>query len=332
MRIIDVLADIGHCDTIVGIAEHHEVVEHWQTQISDESRCNVRLVVRPEKQQTVIDALQQALDKTENWRIIINPVEGVLPRPQDQETKQPTKQTGRTREELYHEVATSAKLNSNYLLLVIFSTIVATIGLLESNVAVIIGAMVIAPLLGPNIALALGTALGDKPLIAESLKSNFFGLLVACLLAYTTGLILDVDLNSVELMSRTDVGLAGVILAFVSGAAGVLSLTTGLSSALVGVMVAVALLPPTVTLGLMLSIEEYTLAIGAGLLLAVNIVSVNLAAKLVFLFKGVNPRTWYEKKRAKKAMLIYSMLWVVILALLVLLINIYHSVNITTKL
>jgi len=66
-------------------------------------------------------------------------------------------------------------------------------------------------------------------------------------------------------------------------AAAALSLTTGLSSVLVGVMVAVALLPPAATLGIMLGQGNMSLAIGAGLLLAVNIVSVNLASKIVFL-------------------------------------------------
>jgi uncharacterized membrane protein len=134
---------------------------------------------------------------------------------------------------------------------------VATIGLFEDNVTVVIGAMVIAPLLGPNIALAFGAALGDR------------------------------------------------VLALASGAAGVLSLTTGLSSAMVGVMVAVALLPPTATLGLTLAAGNYHLALGAGLLLLVNIVSVNLAAKLVLIIRGVKPRAWLEKQKARQSMLAY---------------------------
>ena len=73
-----------------------------------------------------------------------------------------------TREELYNEIEKGAKLDGNYLLLVFLSTIVATIGLVENNVAVIIGAMVIAPLLGPNIALAFSTSLGDTRLMLRA--------------------------------------------------------------------------------------------------------------------------------------------------------------------
>jgi uncharacterized membrane protein len=85
-------------------------------------------------------------------------------------------------------------------------------------------------------------------------------------------------------------------------------------------MVAVALLPPTATLGLTLGAGQYQHAIGAGLLLAVNIVCVNLAAKIVFLAKGIHPRTWWEKKKAKRAMTMYLLIWAASLALLVVVI------------
>jgi uncharacterized membrane protein len=105
-------------------------------------------------------------------------------------------------------------------------------------------------------------------------------------------------------------------LALASGAAAALSLTTGLPSVLVGVMVAVALLPPAATVGLTLGHGQAEYALGAALLLAANIVCINLAAKLVFLIKGIQPRTWAEKTKAKRAMIIYIIVWVVTLLLL----------------
>nr|MBS0020561.1 DUF389 domain-containing protein [Gammaproteobacteria bacterium] len=115
-----------------------------------------------------------------------------------------------------------------------------------------------------------------------------------------------------------DAQLDSVALALASGAAAVLSLTTGLPSVLVGVMVAVALLPPAATLGLMLGRGQPDLATGAALLLAVNIVCLNLASKIVFLVRGIRPRTWWEKAQAKRAMTIYLVVWVVTLFVLVL--------------
>lgn len=325
MRIIEVLADCGHVDTIKSIAEQKKILDFWVHKIEEEQRCSMRLFVRDEKQQSVIDAIQAALGSSEGWRILIKPVEATLPKPPALHVEEKRFAGGRTREALYHEMEAGARLDSDFILLVIFSTIVATIGLIEDNAAVVIGAMVIAPLLGPNIALAFGTALGDKVLIARSLRTNFSGLLLALLLAFLIGLFWPLDLSSRELLSRTDVGIAGMVLALVSGAAGVLSLTSGLSSTLVGVMVAVALLPPTATIGLMLSQAYFKLALGATLLLAVNIASVNLSAKLVLLFKGVRPRTWFDKQKARQSMFAYLAFWFVILVILVAVMHIHHA-------
>jgi uncharacterized membrane protein len=109
-----------------------------------------------------------------------------------------------------------------------------------------------------------------------------------------------------------------IALALASGAAAALSLSTGLSGTLVGVMIAVALLPPAATIGLMLGAGETDLALGAALLLGANVVSVNLAAKIVFLLKGVRPRTWMEKEMARRAMPAYLGAWLIALLILVL--------------
>ena len=133
------------------------------------------------------------------------------------------------------------------------------------------------------------------------------------------------NIQSKEILSRTDVGLDAIALALASGAAAVLSLTSGLPSVLVGVMVSVALMPPTATLGLMLGANHFQLASGAGLLLAVNIVCVNLAAKIVFLFKGIKPRTWLERKKARQSMTLYIILWALSLIILLAAIYLFHS-------
>jgi uncharacterized hydrophobic protein (TIGR00341 family) len=151
----------------------------------------------------------------------------------------------------------------------------------------------------------------------QSLKTNLSGLALALVISLVIGLIWPVNLGDRELMTRTDVGMDSIALALASGAAAVLSLATGLSSALVGVMVAVALLPPTATLGMMLGSGQTTHAIGAALLLAVNIVCVILAAKIVFVAKGVKPRTWLEKRKARQSQTLSIVLWVALLAMLV---------------
>ncbi|HEB58043.1 MAG TPA: TIGR00341 family protein [Gammaproteobacteria bacterium] len=317
MRIIEVIADEGHIDTLRGIAEHHEILDFWVVHSEPGERSSVRLLVRPAKQQTIVDVIQKALASDEDSRIVILPVEATLPRPDEEGEKRSA--VMRTREELYQNIEGGCRLDNNYLLMVILSTVVATIGLIEDNVAVVIGAMVIAPLLGPNIALAFASSLGESRLFWAALRTNIAGLALAFGLSFLIGWLWKLNLTSGELMDRTHVGYAGMTLALASGAAGVLSLTSGLSSALVGVMVAVAILPPTATIGLMLAGQQYDFALGAAMLLAVNIVCVNLAAKLVFLTRGIKPRTWLEKQKARQSVVLYTLFWLVLLVLLIVL-------------
>lgn len=326
MRIIEVITDHGHVDTLRGIAAQQEIVDVWVGHIDEDGRCSTRLLVHPEKQQTVIDALQALLGTVENTRLLVLPVEATLPRleennPEDEKQNSVT----RSREELYQKIVAGAKLDSNFMYMVIMSTIVAAIGLLEDNVAVVIGAMVIAPLLGPNMALAFATVLGEGKLLWSALKSNVAGLFTALGLSVLIGFVWPLNFDSHELMIRTDVGMDGIVLALVSGAAAVLSLTAGWSSSLVGVMVAVAILPPTATVGLMLGSGNYQHALGAALLLAVNIVCVNLASNITFLLKGIKPRTWYEKKKAKQSLIVFVLFWFVVLIILVMAVKVRHQ-------
>lgn len=136
---------------------------------------------------------------------------------------------------------------------------VAAIGIMQNNVPVIIGAMVIAPLLGPNVALSLATTLGDIDLAKRALKANMTGILTVLSFAAVIGYMFKVDPNIPELISRTKVSLGDVILAMAAGSAAALSLTTGVASALIGVMVAVALLPPLVVFGMLIGQGEWQL-------------------------------------------------------------------------
>ncbi|MEA3410648.1 MAG: TIGR00341 family protein [Pseudomonadota bacterium] len=314
MKIIEVIADKGHEDTINGIAEQYAIADIWWGPELEGPHRNVRLLVGTDRRQKVMNALQSVLQSSDYYRIVIIPVESVLPQPDSDASEKDASTAAKpatiSREELYSEVSRGATLDSNYLLLVVLSTIVATVGLIEDNVAVIVGAMVIAPLLGPNLALALGTALGDRALIRRSLATSLAGMGLALALSLGIGLLWPADPASGELMSRTEVGIASMVLALASGAAGVLSLTSGVKSTLVGVMVAVALLPPTATIGLMLGIGQWGYAANAAVLLSVNVVCVNLSANLVLMWRDVRPRTWAETREAHLSLFISMLIWV----------------------
>jgi uncharacterized hydrophobic protein (TIGR00341 family) len=194
---------------------------------------------------------------------------------------------------------------------------VASIGVLRDNLAVVIGAMVIAPLLGPNVALSLATTLGDGNLARTALKASAVGIGLALALSFAIGYFLDVDPSIHEIASRTDVGLSDAAIALAAGAAGALAFTSGVPTALVGVMVAVALLPPLVTCGLLLGSNSLQLAGRALLLFLTNLIAINLSGVVCFLFQGVSPQDWWEADKAREATIKAILLWFTLLAALV---------------
>jgi len=319
MKYVEVVADAGSVDTILAISEKCEARDLRLGIVGDDGMQQMRLLVSDDKIQPVLDSLQGVLGAKPSARISVLPVEISLPQ-QSKEERKEEDSANALRESLYENVEKNSHLDMNFVVLVILSTIVVAIGLVENNVAVVIGAMVIAPLLGPNLAFGFGTALGDIYLMRKSALTTSVGIVMSIALSAVIGVFWPFETLSSELISRTDVGLDSVALALASGAAAALSLTSGLSSVLVGVMVAVALLPPAAVLGIMLGHGEADLAIGAGLLLAINVVCVNLASNIVFFIKGIGPRTWWEKEKAKRAMSIYILVWFISVIILLLLI------------
>ncbi len=111
------------------------------------------------------------------------------------------------------------------------------------------------------------------------------------------GTLVNFDPSIPAIALRTDVAIAGILLAFASGIAGSIAFTTDVSSALIGVMVAVALLPPLAVFGLLLGAGYYYLATGAFLLFLVNFVCINLAGVITFYVQKIRPlHTWEALK------------------------------------
>lgn len=314
-RLVEVTASSGHFDTISAIAERFKAVDFWKEMDSTDGTQVCRFVARPEKQQELIDQLQGALGKEKPWRITILPIEATIPELESTVEERPPEQA--IREELYAQVDRGTHIDSTFLLLIVLSTIVAAIGLSEDSVAVVVAAMLIAPLLGPNIAMALGSTLGDKELVFRAALANAAGIATSVVCAGAIGKLFPFDGMSSELMAQTKLGYDNILLALASGAAGALSLTTQLPTTLVGVMVAVALLPPAVTLGYTIGTGYLGETIGAAALLAVNIVCVNLAAQIVFISKGIKPRTWIERRAAQQSVRVGLAIALGLLAVLV---------------
>lgn len=322
MKVIEVITDTGHVDTILGIAEQCEVEDCWQYALEDEERHMVKMLVSNDSVQSVLDSTQKILSSSEISKIVVMPVEAAIPRKNNTDKNKKKKSSSTSREELYQQIEQNTQIDINYFLLVLLSSIVAAVGMLENNIAVVIGAMVIAPLLGPNIALAFGTVLGDTTLMLRALIALILGILLALASSYLLAYAYPNSEYSHELLTRTTVGLSAIVMALASGAAAALSMTTRLSAVLVGVMVAVAILPPTVAMGLMIGYQNYGLALGAFILLSVNIVCINISGNIIFLVKGIRPRTQSDNKKAKKTAYLYIFIWLILLlSLLIVLIK-----------
>ena len=256
MRICEIISDIKYKRTLITIAEKQGVVDYWWSSELEDGRQVFTMVVTNDSRQSVLDSLQILFEEDSRAKILVLPVDASIPRLSEntQDLKQVDQKT--TREELYENVVKGVDLNLNFILMVIFSTIVVTIGLSEDNIAVVVGAMVIAPLLGPNIALSFAASIGNRNLILKSLNSIIIGILISISFGYIISSISDLNYQSDEIISRTNIGVGDIVLALASGAAAALSMTTGISAALVGVMVSVALLPPAASFSILIANEK----------------------------------------------------------------------------
>lgn len=288
----------------------------------DGERLLLRALVPAEETQPILDRLQQRFSGIEGFHVVLLPVEATIPRPAEESSPEKHVEAKHgyriSREELYAEAEDSIRTSPIFVAMTVLSAVVASIGLLRDNLAVVIGAMVIAPLLAPNVTLALGTTLGDFGLIRNALKANALGVSIALLLSIVVGIVFQVDPTVPAIATRTMVDPADLILALAAGAAGTLAFTTGLPGAVIGVMVAVALLPPLVNFGLLLGAGYPASAFGAFLLVVANVVCVNLAGVFTFLVQGVRPRTWWEAERARRSSRAAMILWATLLVLLAL--------------
>lgn len=326
LRLIEMVLQEKDGGKVLDLLKEHEILEHRQIRLSD-GEVLVRILVDADQSEAVLDLLEKDFPARGGSRIVILPVEATLPRaeplPLAISAQPPTEEKSPeriSREELYEDIKDAAHCSRVYLAMVALSTVVATIGLHNNNITIVIGAMVIAPLLGPNMALALGTTLGDLLLLRHAILTSLAGIVTAMVLSAIIGVLMNVDPTLPELALRTQVRVGDVVLALASGCAGALAFTSGVSATLIGVMVAVALLPPLVTFGLLLGGGYPILAMGAVLLFLVNLICINLAGVITFQIQGIHPATWWENDRATKATRIALGLWVFLLVTLVSLI------------
>lgn len=319
LRLIELIAP---AETIINAQEmvaQSDVIGTWKDDISD-GRSQLRVLLDVDNTEEISDTLRAKFGDAPGFRLMLFNVEATLPLPQEKEEDELIKEeaAGRiSRDELYTDVTNASQFTWVYISMLVLSTFVAAAGLIYNDIVAIIGAMVIAPLMGPNVALALAVTLADDKLGLRSLKTNMSGLGIVFAISFLIGLFGSFDPGGKQFLSHTAVTFGDLFVSIAAGAAGVLAYTVGVPGTIIGVAVALALLPALVSFGLLLGAGYTQLAVGSLILTITNLISINLSGVVTFLIQGVHPRNWWEEKKARHATRIALTLWIILLGGLV---------------
>ena len=174
LRLIEIVLPPGYLNVAEGLIREQNPIDLWDEEIT-QGRIRIKVLIPTEQTEQLMDTLEKRFYKIDGFRMVLFAVEASIPRPEKEEKSH--KKSGESkieksgkigtrlpREELHSDVEKMIEFSWIYIVLIVLSSVVAAVGLLRNNVVFIIGAMVIAPVLGPNVALSLGTTLGDGDL------------------------------------------------------------------------------------------------------------------------------------------------------------------------
>ncbi len=213
-------------------------------------------------------------------------------------------------------LARDSRPGVDYFVLIVLSCVIASLGLLMDSPALVIGAMLVAPLMSPVLGFALGLVEGDLRLLRLSVEAVFKGATLAALVAAFVGVLSPLKIVTPEMLAQSRPNLLDMAVALASGMAGAYAVARkDVSAALPGVAIAATLTPALATMGVGASGGDFRVAAGALLLFVTNIAAIVLAAGLVFLVLGMRPGSWGEEsKRQLRQRLIAILLALLVVA------------------
>lgn len=203
-----------------------------------------------------------------------------------------------------------ARLTQSYIVLLVGSCLIATSGLLINSAAVIIGAMIIAPLIMPLRGLPFAMLEGDRELLSTSFLSVLVGTILSILVSGLVGLIISLPDFGTEILSRTQPTLIDLLIAIAAGGiSGYAKIRPEIGDAISGTAIAVALMPPLCVIGLGIAQGSREIALGASLLYVTNLIGISLACIMIYVLGGY----------ARSSELARTLSWGVTLALIAML-------------
>lgn len=333
-RVIDITTPTDRADVVA------EAIESAggcvQLALTSNGKTLTRVVTEAEASESIVDAVQSAVGSGEEISILVMALEAALPRRESEDDgaggragpesvegadgAQP-KSLGRiSRDELLDDLENASKVNLAFIAMTASAAVLALVGMHRDSPVIVIGSMVIAPLLGPTMGLALALTLGDYKFVGRVLRANAIGFSIAVVISAVAGFLLPLDVQAGEVASRVNPGAGDVLIAVAAGVAGALAFTSGVGMSVIGVMVAVALLPPTVAAGALVGSGEWGDALQAALLLGLNVCAINLAGMATFVAQGIRPRLWWEASRAQRVSRYALIAWLVVFAAVVALV------------
>ncbi|MDJ0725228.1 MAG: DUF389 domain-containing protein [Prochloraceae cyanobacterium] len=189
--------------------------------------------------------------------------------------------------QLRESLIEECQLNQNYLVLTVSSCLIATFGLIINSAAVIIGAMIIAPLMLPLRGLPFAALEADLELLRKSFISILVGSLIAIFCSSLVGVIIGFPSFGSEVASRTQPTLIDLLIAITAGSiSGYAKVRPAIGDAIPGTAISVALMPPLCVIGLTLSQGQWQLTQGATLLYLTNLIGINFACLIVYFLAG----------------------------------------------
>ncbi|PZX59176.1 putative hydrophobic protein (TIGR00341 family) [Algoriphagus ratkowskyi] len=192
--------------------------------------------------------------------------------------------------ELFSLLRQNAQTSSTYLVLMALSTMIATFGLFGDSAPVVIGAMILAPLMGPIISLAMGALRQDALLIKNSLITIFWGIILGLLFSILITSITPLEILNDQILARIRPNLLDLGIAVASGIAGAYAYSKEeINKTLAGVAISVALVPPLAVAGIGIGWLDWSVFGGAMLLLGTNLAGIVMAASITFLVLGFSP-------------------------------------------
>lgn len=197
---------------------------------------------------------------------------------------------GVDREAVEASVYDNGGLSGRYLMMTVISAAIAALGLMLSSPAVVIGAMLVSPMMGPIVALGFSLALLDWRRLKQSLTCLAVGMAVALTVAILLTLLSPLKEPTSEILARTRPNFFDLLIAVFSGVAGAYAVIRQRGETIIGVAIATALMPPVATVGFGIGTGDLSISVGAFYLFMTNLVAIALSATLTAGFYGFRPR------------------------------------------